>query len=283
MSGSDFSMRTSWTAPKPPAPDSSAQQKKAVPRDGDHRAGAMLAAWPVVFLGVVALCVWTSVFVPEMRLWVPLDTLLSQIRPLSVVADHGPGRADVNPSLLLADLGALALALIAWTPLRHSRVAVLGAAAILSFGLYRAMVPLQVAVTQHLVAVVVAAVIVGVGLRSITVLPRTGPASRPELGFRWPVLVTLTAVVPIALGRAVVGGDVALRAARRHDARHTLDPLVSQWFVVLGACIVFAVWAALQLVPPWRKRSLALPVTVLITATVLGFGYALQAASLVIL
>jgi hypothetical protein len=112
--------------------------------------------------------------------------------------------------------------------------------------------------------------------RAAWTLPTTGKPTPPRLGWVPAVVLSLTGCVPLALGRAVAGGSP-------DDPALPLDDLLrstgARWTMLLGVAVLLGLSAALQLVPPYRGRSMKGPVVVLVVAAVAGYAYLLPVRS----
>ena len=220
---------------------------------------------------------FTVDYVPEI-LKVPSAALvLNQVRPLSTrLAPAGSEFVQDNAAALWGLGLAALLIVVAHTPLRH--VAVMGwasAAGLIISLLITVLPPLLQSWSAVATSGVLTLVIAGYGIAAAKALPQTASAKTqmPRVTSGWIILYLVVAVGPLAIGRLLRGGAYAAAAANPVQPEESLMVVSSWWFFLVGAAAGIAVWAVIQLIPPWSGRRITGPIILLVLAV--GGGLAM--------
>ncbi|WP_405059226.1 hypothetical protein OG474_41775 [Kribbella sp. NBC_01505] len=280
MSDPDFEITSQW---KPtPIQETSTP---VVDRSGNYKSAVGLATWPLVILAVVGTLFFITAYVPEL-LWAgPFPDVLEQLRPLSVLALNGVGDVAWTFPLPIALIAAGALSAVARTTLRWNVVLTWLLAVATAGGTAWALLDGGVtAWRDHALALVIGFVLIVCALAVPGRLARSAsvaPGKKNRGGGGWATLFALSFVGPLAVGRWLWGEGVPEGAALIATPSRTLGTEATLWFVVVGISFAVALWALVQVFPPWADRKLLQPVVFLIAAVGLGIVLAGQQAATV--
>lgn len=276
MSSPDIEFTGPQFRPPPIAPDkprrTGASSSGTVPKAAQGHARV-----PFYILAIINFIYFTVEYVPEILRLPPAGMVLGQVRPLTTtLAARGAGFAHENTAVMWALVFAALLAAVAYTPLRHIAMVAWALAGGLVVSLLISVLP---ALLHSWSAVatsgVLLLIIAGYAIAAARALPRTasGNTKMPRITSGWIVLYLLTAAGPLAIGRLLRGGAFAVAAAKSAHPETILMAPSTWWFYLVGASAGLAVWAVVQLVPPWSGRKLTWPIVLLVLA--IGGGLAM--------
>lgn len=254
------------TSDKPAKPE-----KTRIPA-GPIQARAVVPLYILIAINVVYFCVD---FVPEVLATPALLSAILQVEPLATqLTRAGSGFVDRDASAAFSIVFAGLLVVVAHT--RARQVALIGWLA--SIGLILSVTvsvlpPLLGSWSQVATSGVLALIIIAYAIYVASQLPSTAtkaPArQRPS---RWIIWFLLSGIAPLAVGRLLRGGDYSAAALPLAPEAVLSNP-ASGWFYLVGASAGLALWALIQVAPPWAGRKLGWPLVVL--AVSVGGGLAI--------
>lgn len=275
MSSPDIEFSGPQFRPPPIAPDKPRRTGSSTPGTVPKAAQAH-ARMPFYLLAIINFIFFTVDYVPEVLKLPPAGVVLGQVRPLTTtLAARGAGFAHENGAAMWALVFAALLAAAAYTPLRHIALAVWALAGGLVVSLLISVLPpLLHSWSAVATSGVLLLVIAGYAVAAARALPKTAPGNTmPRITSGWIVLYLLTAAGPLAVGRLLRGGAFAVAATKSVHPDKTLIAPSTWWFYLVGASAGLAVWAIVQLIPPWSGRKITWPIIVLVVT--IGGGLAM--------
>jgi hypothetical protein len=281
VTDSDFKVTSSWSGAEPAVTTKrrkrtaqpSGQPDQAAAQTTTHAVPARLARGPFQMLGLMALLGWAFSWAPEFLQPQGIRDLWHALEPLSAVRPGAVGDWTINNTMFWALCASGVLALAAYTPVRRARTVMLALAGALTIALVANLWPMRSSLTTEIPAVVISALCAGLALRAAWILTHTGAPTPPRVGWLPAVVLSLTGCIPLAIGRSV--GGVSVPAVPTLPLDELLRGVGTRWTITLGVTVLFAASAVLQLIPPYRGRSIKVPVVVLVVAAIAGYAYVL--------
>lgn len=252
-------------------------------RMGDFGRARAVAVAPFVVLGVIQLLIVTIQYAPETR---TLEWLVDLSELLAPIAGNDRGAITLSswdPWPTTALLASLALAVVAHGKVRLFRPLTFGLAGLIVVSMLAVLIPLLDPSDPWWVsAALLTTLVCGTAIRAPALLAasRDPRPNGPRLRFGWVVAFALLVYPPVAIGRVLYGDGIHRRLLKRGTDEIFGMAELHVWYWLVGVSVGVAVWSVIQLIPPYRGRTLFAPVLALITSVVaiqlLG-GYAMEA------
>lgn len=252
-------------------PPLNAGKVENISKQPTSQAALLCARAPFAILAVLALLRVIVMMSPELQQFKAWTELTNQAMPLEVEIPLGSVISQGNAPILWAGLAAGAFSVLSYTPLRSRRLAVWPLGLVLMiFTVTSVYGPIVSGMRTVTGAIVLTAVICGCTLAAMNRLPGTSTVldHTNRGGGTWLVIFLVSVLGPMAVGRALLGGQPTFAGSQLTEANFA-EPTGIILVYSVGASLGFLIWAVWQLLPPYKGRRIVFPLVMFVAA---GFG-----------